>query len=66
MMIEARPCQLIHSFAAELVALAWQSNSTVYGRFNQHVLEAKPGMSREQVVKPWDDAQRQSYFGERK
>lgn len=59
--MEAKPCEEVLAFAARMVARAWETNSVVLGEFNQHTLEAKPGMTREQVMKPWDDAQRASY-----
>jgi hypothetical protein len=63
-LMRARPCQEITSFAAEMVAQAYLRNRAVYGRFNQHTLVARPGMTRRDVMKPWDDAARRSYFGE--
>ena len=61
--VEAQPCQTIDQFAAELVVIAWRENAVVLGRFNQHILVATPGMTREQVMKPWNDYQRRSYQG---
>ncbi len=60
-LVEAEPGQNVYDFAAELLVLAYCRNGAVRGQFNQHVLEARPGMMREQVLKPWDDFQRRSY-----
>lgn len=62
----ARPCQDISDFAAEMVRRAWLENDAVLGEFNQFTLEARPGMTRDQVMRDWDDAQRRSYFGQKK
>ena len=61
--VEAKPCQSISDFAAELVMTAWRANDTVLGEFNQYTLEARPGMTREQVMHDWNEAQKRSYFG---
>lgn len=60
-LLEAKPCESIEAFAARMVAYSWEIMGTVLGEFNQHTLECRPGMTREQVMKPWDDAQRASY-----
>jgi hypothetical protein len=61
-LIKAKPGQDVYDFAAQLVRMAWEINSTIYGQFNQYLLEAKPGMTRDDVAKPWDDEQRRSYL----
>lgn len=61
-MIRARLGQDIYDFAAELVVMAWHTNAPVEGKHNDLILEAWPGMTREQVLKPWDDAVRRSYL----
>lgn len=63
--VDARPGQNIDEFAAELVTLAWQTQETVLGNFNQFTLRAKPGMTREKVMADWNKAQRDSYFGKK-
>lgn len=59
--MEAKPCEDVSAFAARMVVKAWQTGGVVLGEFNQYTLEARPGMTRQQVLKPWDDAQRASY-----
>ena len=61
--VEANPCEDVEAFAARMVARAWDGQCTVLGEFNQHTLEARPGMTRAQVMKPWSDATQASYFG---
>lgn len=63
--VEAEPGQNIADFAAELVTIAWQRNDTILGEFNQYTLEARPGMTREDVMRAWNKDQRDSYFGAR-
>lgn len=60
-LLEARPCEDVHAFAARMVAHSWAIMGTVLGEFNQHTFECVPGMTREQVLKPWNGAQRASY-----
>lgn len=60
--VEAEPGQNVADFAAELVTIAWRTNDVVLGEFNQHTLEARPGMTREDVMRPWNNAQRESYL----
>lgn len=61
--LEAKPGEQITTFATRLLVQALRVKETVYGEFNQHTLEAKPGMTRAEILKPWNDAQRVSYFG---
>lgn len=61
--MQAEPGQPIWRFADELIARAWATNDVVLGEFNQHTLEARVGMTREDVLRQWDEAQRRSYFG---
>lgn len=62
--LEARTCEDVEAFAARMVVLSWTSNRIVLGEFNSFTFEARPGMTREDVMKPWAEAQRRSYFGD--
>lgn len=62
-MKQAQPMQTVESFAGELLVAAYLANGEVSGQFNQFVLVARPGMRRKDVMKPFDDGQRASYFG---
>ena len=62
--LEARTCEDVEAFAARMVVLSWTSNRIVLGEFNSFTLECRPGMTREDVMKPWAEAQRRSYFGD--
>ena len=59
--MEAEPGESVHDFAARMVGRAWAENEIVLGEFNQHTLEARPGSTRDGVIKPWDDEVRRSY-----
>ncbi len=61
--VEAEPGQHVADFASEMVALAYRLNMPILGEFNQYTLEARPGMTTEDVLKPWNEDQRRSYFG---
>lgn len=51
------------AFATDLVRLAWTHDTTILGEFNQHTLEARPGMTVSDVLTPFNEWQRRSYFG---
>jgi hypothetical protein len=58
----AEPTECINVFANRMVMMASQTGEVILGEFNQHTLEARPGDTRKDVMKPWNDAQRESYL----
>ena len=60
--VQASPGQSVHDFADQMLEIADALDYAVHGTFNQYHLTAARGMFREQVIKPWDDAQRRSYL----
>jgi hypothetical protein len=60
--MEAEPGETVDAFAARMVVRSWQTGAAVIGGHNQHTLECRLGMTREQVLAPWHDAQRKSYL----
>lgn len=61
--VEAEPGERIDLFASRMLVIAYTTNDVVLGEFNQHTLEARPGMLREDVIREWDKQARESYFG---
>lgn len=60
--VEARPGEIVTDFARRILSQAADQGRVVLGSHNEHTLEARPGMTIEAVMKPWNDAQRRSYF----
>ncbi len=60
--MQAKPCEEVHQFARRMVVEAYSRNCAVLGEHNQHTLEARPGMRSEDVLRPWNEAQRRSYM----
>lgn len=61
--MNARPCEQVEAYAARLVVAAWMTNAAVFGFFNEFPFYAKPGSTRQDVLRAWDAKQRASYFG---
>jgi hypothetical protein len=60
--MEAMPCEDVCDFAIRMIQRAKVDGSTVLGEFNQYTLEASPSSSQADVLKPFDEHQRRSYF----
>ncbi len=60
--MQAKPGEEVHQFARRMVVEAYTRNCTVLGEHNQHTLHASPGMTSEDVLMPWNEAQRRSYM----
>jgi hypothetical protein len=58
--IDAEPGESVHDFARRL-QVACYGGGFAFGRFNDRLLESRPGMEVRDIVRPWDDAQRKSY-----
>jgi hypothetical protein len=54
--VRSKPGESLDQFAAELVMLAWCTNTEVVGLWQQTALKAKVGMTRDQVLKAWRGA----------
>lgn len=61
--MEASPCEDVDRFAARMLVRAYETGCTVLGEHNEHTLEARPGMTTKDILKPWNEAQRRSYLG---
>lgn len=53
--IIAKPGQQIDHFCAQLVVIAWCAEAPIHGRFNDHLIVAKPGCLREDLLQQWSD-----------
>ncbi|MBP8235141.1 MAG: hypothetical protein KAY22_22850 [Rhizorhabdus sp.] len=62
--LDAAPGESVTDFAARMVFLAWACCAEVTGRHNDHALIARRGMTRNQVLEPWNRAVFDSYFGD--
>lgn len=61
--MEATACETVEHFAARMVVEAYRVGGVILGEHNEHTLEARRGMTTDEVLKPWSDALRASYFG---
>jgi len=61
--MNARPCETYEAFADRMAAKASAAQQVILGEFNEHTLEARPGMDREDILKEFYEIRWQDYFG---
>lgn len=61
-LVEAKPMESASAFADRLLRMAHDANDVALGEFNQYTFEARPGMTVEDVLRAWNQAQKDSYF----
>lgn len=52
----AEPCEHVADFAQAMFAVAHRTRGIVLGRFNQHIFEARPGRTIDEIIRPWQES----------
>lgn len=60
--VKAVPGEDVTAFAKRLLTEAWVHGQTVYGEFNLYTFEARPGSTIPEIMAPYLDATRKSFF----